>query len=462
MKYSTYQNLKPCQHPWIDDLPEHWNFLDLKFLADCFPSNVDKKTKENEIPVFLCNYTDVYYNDEIHSGLQFMKASATGEQVRKFSLKQNDVIITKDSEDPDDIAIPSVVKNDLNNVLCGYHLALIRAKEDNDGRFIKWFFESRFARSLFSTTCNGMTRYGLGTYALKNANFARPPRQEQTQIAAFLDRETAKIDQLIEKQQRLIKLLKEKRQAVISHAVTTGLNSDVQMKNSGIEWLGEVPTHWDVVPLKYLVRTSKGVAFKSSDFTEDGVGVVKASDIKQGSIRSTSTNLPESFLRSHRAAVLKAGDIILSTVGSTPDVINSAVGQIGEVTPELDGSLLNQNTVNFKPTRRLNSQFMKYFLFSTAYRKHLDLCAHGTANQASLSLEDMLSFGIALPPADEQTQIVIKTTNTLELIDSLIRASEKSILLSREKKQALISAAVTGKIDVRDQVPQDVEEAVAS
>ena len=227
-------------------------------MAKVHPSNVDKKTKDGEIAVSLCNYTDVYYNDFIVTSREFMKATATQEQIEKFSLLENDVLITKDSEDPHDIAVAAIVRERLSNVVCGYHLALIRPQRGTHGGFLKRFFDSTYANSAFATTCNGLTRYGLGTYAINNVLLPCPPAEEQRIIASFLDHETAKIDSLIAKQERLIELLKEKRQAVISHAVTKGLNSDVPMKDSGVEWLGEVPEHWGLSQLKFLCRSTGG------------------------------------------------------------------------------------------------------------------------------------------------------------------------------------------------------------
>lgn len=145
------------------------------------------------------------------------------------------------------------------------------------------------------------------------------------------DKATAKIDTLIEKQTKLIELLKEKRQAVILSAVTRGLDASVPMKDSGVEWLGEIPEHWNVKKLKYVIRTRKGFAFKSDQFQDSGISVVKASDLKNGTINTTSVCLPIEYKVSHSKALLYEGDIVLSTVGSTSEVINSAVGQIGVV-----------------------------------------------------------------------------------------------------------------------------------
>ena len=156
-----------------------------------------------------------------------------------------------------------------------------------------------------------------------------------------------------------------------------------EYKDSGVEWLGQVPSEWSVSPLKLYLNTRKGVAFKSADFTDIGIRVVKASDIKDKTIRQSEVFLPSSFSEIYPKSVLKEGEIIISTVGSTPDVKNSAVGQIGILPFELDGSLLNQNTVVLSPKNNVLSNLFLFYLIQTdVYREHLDLNAHGTANQA--------------------------------------------------------------------------------
>lgn len=289
----------------------------------------------------------------------------------------------------------------------------------------------------------------------KSIKFCYPPLIEQQKIANFLDHETAKIDTLITKQEKLIELLKEKRQAVISHAVTKGISYKGQpnapMKDSGVEWLGEVPEHWVKIAFKKVIKTRKGVAFSTSDFCDNGVRVVKASDIKLLSLRQSDVFLPINFIKKYPKAYLTQGNIILSTVGSSPDVKNSAVGQIAMVPKELDNTLLNQNTVVFEPIdKKIDRDYLFFLLQTTAYRDHLDLHAHGTANQASLNVADMLNFKCFTPPLNEQKHIAVHLYKFLEIVSTLETRVINAIQLMQERKTALISAAVTGNIDVRD------------
>jgi type I restriction enzyme S subunit len=288
---------------------------------------------------------------------------------------------------------------------------------------------------------------------MRNILLGMPPLPEQTAIAEFLDRETGKVDELVAEQRRLMELLKEKRQAVISHAVTRGLNPTAPLKPSGIEWLGDLPEHWEVGKLSRLISTRKGIAFKAEDFTDEGVPVVKASDIKGLTIRRSETCLPESFLEQYPKARLKTGDLVLSTVGSSPEVRNSAVGQLGMVPEALSESLLNQNTVVFSPSSMtLMNDFLFLILQTVGYRDHLDLHAHGTANQASINVSDMLDFFIPLPGLAEQEEIARFISEELAKFDTLTAEAQRAIDLLQERRTALISAAVTGQIDVRSAV----------
>ena len=205
---------------WLGRIPEHWDVRRLKACAAVRLSNVDKKSVEGERPVLLCNYVDVYYHERIENGMNFMAATATRDQIRRFSLKQGDVLITKDSETWTDIAVPALVAEDLPEVLCGYHLALIRPRPDYVGAFLARALSAVGLRNQYHVAANGITRFGLTVDAITTGLFPSPPVEEQRAIADFLDRETGRIDGLIAKVEEGIERLREYRTAVISAAVT--------------------------------------------------------------------------------------------------------------------------------------------------------------------------------------------------------------------------------------------------
>ena len=206
---------------WLDSIPAHWKMGRLDHAARAWPSNVDKHSVEGELPVRLCNYTDVYKNDVIADGIPFMSATATEEQVERFRIKIGDTIITKDSETADDIGIPAFVDYEADDLVCGYHLSIVRP--DPAGFFPKYLFWALRAQPTlgqWEVLASGVTRVGLRSGDVSKAALALPPLDEQSAIAEYLDRETARIDTLIAEQRKLIEHARERRSALITAAVT--------------------------------------------------------------------------------------------------------------------------------------------------------------------------------------------------------------------------------------------------
>ncbi|GAP21237.1 restriction endonuclease subunit S [Leptolinea tardivitalis] len=206
---------------WFGNMPKNWKISRLKNISKVILSSVDKHSHENEESVFLCNYVDVYKNDSIISELGFMKATASAEEIRKFTLKKNDVLITKDSESWKDIAISAFVPEDLDNVLCGYHLALVRPNSQCfDGRYLFYSFQARPINYQLEVEATGITRYGIDQNAIGNVFILCPPLNEQQNIGIFLDQKTAQIDSLKKGIIRMITKLQEYRTTLISETVT--------------------------------------------------------------------------------------------------------------------------------------------------------------------------------------------------------------------------------------------------
>jgi len=204
---------------WIGEIPSGWSVKRLKYTSKILPSNVDKHIFPEEIQVRLCNYTDVYYNELIDENTQLTKGSCNQNEYNKLWLREGDVIITKDSETSDDIGIPTEVKENLTDVVCGYHLTLIRPL-DVVGSYIFRFIQSDRIRRYFEINSDGVTRFGLGKPTIQNMYLPIPPLQEQQQISDYLDKETSKIDKLVDIESKRIILLKEYRQSLISDVVT--------------------------------------------------------------------------------------------------------------------------------------------------------------------------------------------------------------------------------------------------
>lgn len=268
--------------------------------------------------------------------------------------------------------------------------------------------------------------------------------KEQEKIASFLDYETAKIDILIEKQQRLIELLTEKRQAVISDAVTKGLNPDVPMKDSGVEWLGEVPEHWISAKLKYYTNQIVDGAHFTPTYTDSGVPFLRVSDIHGSTI--DKSNIKYIPLREHKVLIKRCnpekGDLLLSK--------NGTIGVPKVVDWDWDFSIfVSLCLIKFKP--KLLSSYAEYFFKSYEIKEQIN----GLIKQSTvinLHLDKIQNFWFSIPPISEQLEIIDYLNAQITKFDSLIDKAQTVIQLMQERRTALISAAVTGKIDVRDWV----------
>lgn len=365
-----------------------------------------------------------------------MMATATAEQIEKFSLRAGDTIITKDSETSDDIAISAYVPNDLPGVVCGYHLSMVRPKSGGNGRFLKRFFDSQIAKAQAAVTANGLTRVGLGQYAIDNLHIAVPPLVEQVGIGAFLDRETAKIDALVAEQEQLITLLKEKRQAVISHAVTKGLDPSVPMKDSDVEWLGEVPAHWEIKKVSLVFRARKGsnAAALTKEYcaTIEGEYPVYSGQTENAGVMAS--------ISSYEFDAHEAGVLFSTTVGAKAMTIMHIFGKFS----------LSQNCMIIAPIVALHVRFFFYHMQPLFQYERGLIPEH---MQASFRMEDLYAYRIASPNFDEQISIAKFLDERCAAFDALIDEAEINVSLLKERRSSIISAAVTGQIDVRGLAP---------
>lgn len=283
-----------------------------------------------------------------------------------------------------------------------------------------------------------------------------PPIEEQLTITWFLDREVGKIDALVEEQQRLVELLKEKRQAVISHTVTKGLNPNVPMKDSGIHWLGRIPAHWVVGPIKYFVRQKAG-AIKTGPFGSQ----LTSADMESGEIKvynqrnviDSDFASGDSFISELKFSQLRSfeafpGDLLVTTRGT--------IGRTAIVPKYAERGILHPCLLRIQPDlSRLSTPFLKELIEeSTLVRNQLSYMSNATTIEVIYS-ETMASVIIPLPPIDEQEEILEWLNIEIAEVDLLITAATHAIDLLQERRTALISAAVTGKIDVRGLATED-------
>jgi type I restriction enzyme, S subunit len=433
----------------VSNLPTGWRVEKLKHLAAVQASNVDKHSVEGEASVLLCNYTDVYNNDRITAGMPFMQATARAEEIDRFSLRAGDVLITKDSESWNDIAVPALVTESLPGVLCGYHLSQIRPSDSRlDGGFLFYAFKSGPVNSQLQVAANGVTRFGLPAYAIENVELPVPPLHEQRAIAAFLDGKTVEVETLIAKKAALLDLVAEKRQAVITHAVTKGLDPRVPMKDTGIPWLGDMPAHWEVKRLDYLNDSMRpimyGIVLPGPDFP-GGVPIIKGGDVKPSKLTLDHLSRTDPEIdRDHARSRVRPGDLVYA--------IRGGVGDVELVPIQLDGANLTQDAARIAPLQGVDRKWLLYTLKSDVASSQTSSGTLG-ATIKGVNIRDLKKIILPVPTSAERSQIAEFLDAHEQKATSAARLVEQHIALLVEYCSALITAAVTGKIDVWGREP---------
>jgi len=423
MSFPGYPEYKSCCMKWIGDIPAHWQTLALKRVALFKSGNTigpDQITNEGEYPVYggngLRGYTDAYTHEGFFPlvGRQGALCGNINYSSGRFWASEHAVVVTA-----------------------------LRPLEP------KWLGELLRAMNLGQYSVSA-AQPGLSVEIINNLQIPLPPLPEQYAISAFLDRETAKIDALVAEQEKLIELLKEKRQAVISHAVTKGLDPNVPMKDSGVEWLGEVPEHWRVVPLMHLTEQIRpimyGIVLPGPD-VEDGVPIVKGGDVKSHRLKKellcrTTPEIEAPFAR----ARLLPNDIVYSIRGTIGDV---------ELVPEaLAGANITQDVARISPRSEINFRWLFFTVQSEPVFTQLRQRSLGAA-VPGINIFDLKRARIPVPPKEEQLAIVEALLRHVSVLDNLKVEAQRAIDLLKERRSALISAAVTGKIDVREKIQLD-------
>jgi len=438
-----YEKYKNSGVEWIGEIPEGWEVKKLKYVADANPSNIDKKSKENEKTILLCNYVDVYKNEIISSELNFMKATASNDQIKKFILEKGDVIITKDSETPDDIAAPALVAENFDNVVCGYHLTHIKPRKIS-GYYLFRYIQSKYLNSYFEVSANGVTRYGLSVDKINSALILNPPRTDQTAIANYLDRKTAEIDELIAQKERLLELYEEEKTAIINQAVTKGIDPDVKLKDSGIGWLGEIPEGWEVKKLKYVANVVLGKMLTN----KDKGGYEKRKYLRAANIEWLCVNV------SDVKEMWFSGDELARLRINEGDLLVSEGGEVGRSCiwkNELDECYIQNSVHKISFENSNNSIYFLNLFFIMGQKGFFDSIVN-RISIAHLTGAKLKEIYVVCPPPEAQIAIVHHIETETARINAKIARIKKIIELQKEYRTALISEVVTGKIKVPEEV----------
>ena len=439
---------------WGD--PKGWEVERLKYFSEVVLSSVDRHILEEELGVSICHYPDVYNNEVINKTTFLPSGTCTESEFEKFHLRTGNILLTKDSESPDDIGVPTFVEEELENTVCGYHLSQITPIRNNIfPKFLYRYIQSDFVSSYFETEANGITRYGLGKPSIENVSVPLPPLSEQKQISDYLDRKTQQIDALIKKTERKIELLKEQRSSLINQCVTKGLDPNVEMKDSGVEWIGEIPRGWKLSRIKYVKSKEKyslvdgpfGSDLKSEHFVDDGtVVVIESGFITKGSFIQTRDfkKISHNHFEKVKRSQCREGDIIIAKIGEYYGMCS--------VLPKLNSeSVISGNCCKLTVSAEVNRDFVHLFLLFLRSKGVIQLEVNQTG-QPFISLDVINNLQILLPPKNEQNQIINFLNERLQNNDRVVDTETKRIELLKEYRQSLISNVVTGKIDVRDEV----------
>jgi len=428
----TYQ-MKDSGIEWLGSIPNHWNVNTLKNKFQLKPSNVDKKTHDDETAVQLCNYVDVYYNDFITNDLPFMEASATEHEINKFSLVVDDVIITKDSEDPMDIGVPALVRETKDNLVCGYHLTMIKKRTpDVSGAFLFWCLKDSAIASQLYREATGVTRWAISSRNIKNITLAFPSFEEQKAIADYLNQACSKIDETIAIKQQQLDTLEAYRKSIIHEAVTKGLDKTVEMKDSGVEWFGDIPSHWKLKKLTQLTSFTTGFTPSTSNpsFYEGKHNWVTIDDLNEEKIVKTKSTITDLAIAGKEQKIAPKGSLLYSfklSVGKTAIAENDVY--------------TNEAIAAFRPSPKIDMRYFKY-----SVEDYLIFNGKENIYGATLLNRDLIRTSrILYPELKEQKEIADYLDQACLKIDDTKETVSKQIETLKEYRKSLIHECVTGK-----------------
>lgn len=455
MSFPRYPAYKDSGVPWFGEVPNHWQVAPLKAFIDRIESGVSVNATDTpaEGEQFGVLKTSCVYTGQFDAAEN--KAIINAEYDRVACPVVANTLIVSRMNTPDLVGAAGLTKADHPTLFLPDRLWQVFPK-DTRADFMHFWTRTASYRAQVEMACAGTSSsmQNLGQDDFRSFMFVSPPPDEQAEIADFLDRETAKIDALVAEQEQLITLLKEKRQAVISHAVTKGLDPSVPMKDSGVEWLGDVPEHWAVVRVKHLVKTfEQGWSPQCENFPVESAsdwGVLKVGCVNGGLFNPEENKALPPDLTPLPELGISAGDLLISRANTRELVGSAAVALADHHNLMLCDKLYR---LRLDPDLCL-SAFLSLFLGTERARGQIELAATGaSSSMLNISQSTILEMCLALPPIAEQQELLQRIEESVAQLDQLVKEAVLSIELLRERRSALISAAVTGQIDVRGLAP---------
>lgn len=434
MKYPQYANRKPSDAASLGDVPKHWELKPIKYHA-----RINEKTlTEQTSPELVISYIDIGCVDS--SGyiadtetFEFENAPSRARRI----VSSGDVLVSTVRTYLKAIAF---VRNAPTELICSTGFAVLSAKPTLIPKFLFYWARANFFVDSVVSRSTGVSYPAINADEIGNIVVPIIPPEEQQTIAAFLDRKTAAIDALIREKEQHIAKISEKRQALISNAVTRGINPTVPLRPSGIAWLGDIPQHWKIVRLKYLASIKYGLGQPPSA-RDDGLPLLRATNIERGKINPVGLMfIDQDEVPYDRDPVLRKNDIIVVRSGAY-------TGDSALVPAEYDGAIAGYDMV--VRVHRSSPHFIAYALLSTPILTNQINLFRMRAAQPHLNAEELGDCLFFVPPVPEQQAIVSYLNRETVRADELKQVITTQIARLRDYRQSLISEAVTGKIDVR-------------
>lgn len=445
MKHKPYPKYKDSGVEWLGEVPEHWEVWKIGHLTTKIGSG---KTPTGGAEVYqsegvLFIRSQNVYDEGLRLGDVVFIDSVTDEEMAWARVQANDILLNITGAS---LGRTCIVPKDMPPANVNQHVCIIRMRNREYADYVSWYLKSNIAKSFYDIAQTGSAREGLNFEQISIIQTLLPSLPEQQSIAGFLDRKTAKIDALIDKKQELVKRLQEKRSAVISHAVTKGINPKVKMKSSGVEWWGNVPEHWTVTAIKRIVAipVTDG-PHETPEIIDEGVPFISAEAIKDNKIdfsRKRGFISEEEHRRFCRKYKPKRDDIYMIKSGAT-------TGNIAIVETDEEFSIWSPLAVIRADLQKADPRYLLAAMNSKEFQSSVQLFwSFGTQQNIGMSVIENLV--IPMPPLlSEQQAIAAFIDSETGRFDALITTVENAIKKLKEYRAALISAAVTGKFDVR-------------
>ena len=440
-----YDSYKDSGVDWMNKIPSNWEKSRIRMVGDLYGGLTGKKgsdfnDEDNSSNKPFVPFTNIFNNTYISKDhFQYVNVEENENQNR---VLKNDLFFLMSSESYEDLGKCSILLEDVEELYLNSFCKGFRIKDSKVyPLFLNYQLLGSLHKEMISVEGNGFTRINLRQDRLLDIPVFIPPLSEQQQIVSFLDTKTSLIDSLIEKTQRKIELLKEKRTSLINEVVTKGLNPNVEMKDSGVEWIGEIPSHWEESQFKFYIKLRHGHQFRDGDFTDEGIKIVKITQLDKGGFLNLSncSTVDKERLNDFEDILIYENDILMCLTGGTIGKIIK-VGKVGEPL------LQNYRVGHFSPIdlEIMGNNYMFYLMSSEVIVGQIFYDVRETG-QPNIGMEDMNRMRICIPPMDEQQQIVEYLDEQTQLIDKTISIEEKRIELLKEYRQSLISEVVTGK-----------------